>query len=115
MISREKIMNEARKRIIELHEKFGLNPNVLKYFNEGNVYYSYLTGGGFIGSIDDITYDERYEKAVKEFEKEYGGYVVYHAIETKTAFGDMVSLLYVSPCEDEWKYDRVNKDGYLYA
>lgn len=44
------IKNEAINRIKTLIEKCNLNPNVLKYFEEGKEYYSYLTGG-FLGSI----------------------------------------------------------------
>ena len=98
---------EAKKRILELTEKMGLNPNVLKYFEEGKVYYSYLTAGGFIGSIDTIAHDSRYEEAVKNFEREYEGNIVFHAIETITEWGEMLSLLYVGNNPDEWEVERL--------
>lgn len=107
---KEKIKKEAEKRIKELTEKYHLNPNILKYFKEGRVYYSYLTAYGMIGSIDTISYDKRYEDAVKEFEEKYEGYMVYHAIEDITEFGEMLSLLYVSTHEEEWEFERCVDD-----
>jgi hypothetical protein len=95
--TRTEIINEAIRRLEQLVDKMRLNSNVIKYFKQGKVYYSYITGG-IIGSIDTITYDPRYEIVVKEFEEEYEGCVVYHAIE----FGSMLSLLFVSNNKDTW-------------
>ena len=107
---KEKKRTEAVKRIEGLTAEFELNPNIIKYFKEGKVYYSYLTGGGMIGSIDIISYIPKYEEIVKAFEEEYNC-LVYHAIED--SFG-MLSLLYVSDDEEEWPYER--PDGkYLYV
>lgn len=116
----DEMKKEAISRIKELIKNFNLNPNVLKYFEEGKIYYSYLTAGGFMGSIDTIDYDSRYSKFVKEFE-EKTGYMVYHAIET----GNSLSILFVSNPNNEnlddeqqnseWKYERVSKDGVLYC
>lgn len=97
---KEKQKKEALRRIKLLIKKLGLNPNVEKYFKEGKIYYSYLTAGGFLASIDTITYDERYEAVVKAFEKQYDA-LVYHAIET----GNSIALLFVSKWESDWKYD----------
>ena len=55
---------EAERRIDELTEAFHLNPNIKKYFREGKVYYSYITGG-IIGSIDTIEYDARYAQVIR--------------------------------------------------
>lgn len=82
----------ALENIEKLINKLGLNPNVKKYFEEGKVYYSYLTAGGWMGSIDDIEYDKRYPSIVAECEKKHNC-LVYHAIES----GDMLSLLFVTP------------------
>lgn len=94
---------EGQRRMDSLVEMYGLNPNLSKYLKEGKVYYSYVTGGGMIGSVDAITYDPRYERIVKDFEEEIGGYV-YHCIET----GNMLTLLYVGsePSEWEWSFGR---------
>lgn len=110
----EEIKAEAVHRIEELTKKYQLNPNILRYFKEGRVYYSYLTAGGFMASIDTIEYDPRYAAAVREFEKTFAGYKVYHAIESMTGFGTMLCLLYVGPDADEWEMQRLNGD-YLYS
>ncbi len=107
MVEREMAVNEAKKRIKELTDKYDLNPNILCYFEEGKLYYSYLTFGGIVGSIDTISYDELYENAVKKFEAENPGYVVYHAIETNTRIGKMLSLLYVGADSDNWPAERL--------
>ena len=105
------IKEEAINRINTLIEKCKLNPNVLKYFNEGKVYYSYLTAGGFMGSIDTISYDKNYEKAVKDFETKHPDYIVYHAIESITAHGKLLSLLYVGDDNEEWETERLDSNN----
>ena len=92
----KKQAQEAIARINTLVRQCGLNPKIAKYSNEGKIYYSYLTAGGLMGSIDTITYDPKYAEAVRQFESLFRGSKVYHAIETKTGFGTMLSLLYVS-------------------
>lgn len=105
---RKRAKNEAISRLQELTVKYKLNPNILSYFKDDKVYYSYLTGGGILGSIDTISYDSRYEKAVRDFESEHKGCVVYHAIESKTACGDMLSLLFVGDRPEEWEFERLS-------
>lgn len=115
----DEMKKEATFRIKELINNFNLNPNVVKYFEEGKIYYSYLTAGGLMGSIDTIDYDSRYSKFVNEFE-EKTGYTVYHAIET----GHSLSILFVT-CPDEgldneeqneiWQDERVTDDGVVYC
>ena len=56
-------------------------------------------------------------KAINEFEKEYNAYV-YHIIYTKSNFGNLYSMLYVSNNAEEWKADRKdlqNKECYAYV
>lgn len=102
----EKMKNEAINRLGILERNFGLNPNVRKYFIDNRLYYSYLTAGGFMGSIDTIQYDPRYEEIVRKFEKE-NGCLVYHVIESD----NMLSLLFVSDNEDIWSDERPNTSG----
>lgn len=109
--TKTEIKNEATNRIRTLTEKCNLNPNVLKYFNEGKVYYSYLTASGFMGSIDTISYDKNYEKAVKDFEAKHPNCQVYHAIESITAHGKLLSLLYVSDDKEEWQSERFESNN----
>lgn len=105
------IKEEAINRINTLIEKCKLNPNVMKYFNEDKVYYSYLTAGGFMGSIDTISYDKNYEKAVKDFETKHPDCLVYHAIESITAHGKLLSLLYVGDDNEEWETERLDSNN----
>lgn len=84
-------LQEANDRLKKLVRKFDLNPNLVKYWNEGKLYYSYLTGGGLLASIDTITYDPNYQKLVEEYETKTGN-LVYHAVES----GHLLNLLYVS-------------------
>lgn len=105
----EDMKKEALERLGILEEIYGLNPNVKKYFSEGKLYYSYLTAGGVMGSIDTINYDKRYASLVEEFEKQTDN-IVYHVIES----GKYISLLFVSFDHDEWEKERPNDLG-VYA
>lgn len=113
---REKQKQEALQRMEVLIEKFNLNPNLHNYLFEDKLYYSYLTAGGLLGSIDTVSYEEENERICQEFEEKYGAYV-YHAIESETIYGKMVALLYVSKNEQEWEYERLSADyitAYVY-
>ena len=110
-VTKVEIKEEAINRIKTLIEKCNLNPNVLKYFKEDKVYYSYLTAGGFLGSIDTISYEKTYEQAVKKFETNHPNYLVYHAIETITAHGKLLSLLYVSDMKEDWESERLESNN----
>lgn len=110
MDKREKMKEEAVSRLRNLISSLNLNPNLVKYFKQGKVYYSYLTAGGMVGSIDTIDYIPKYAEIIKKFEKTYEG-IVYHAVED--CFG-MLSLLYVSKNEEDWPFERP-EGKYLYA
>lgn len=99
--SEEQMRNEASSRLTQLSATLGLNPNVVNYWAEGCLYYSYLTAGGFMGSIDKIEYDPSYVDVVKQFESEYD-LLVYHVIES----GSALILLSVSNDADEWEFER---------
>lgn len=56
-------------------------------------------------------------RAINNFEKNYNAYV-YHIIYTKSNFGNLYSMLYVSNNTEEWKADRKdlqNKECYAYV
>ena len=93
---------EASSRLVQLISDLGLNSKVVNYWNEARLYYSYLTAGGYMGSIDKIEHDPQYVDVVKKFEEEYGS-MVYHVIESN----DALILLSVSNDDDEWKYERL--------
>ena len=97
------MFNEAINRIESLENNYDLNGNVKKYFLEGKLYYSYMTAGGYMGSIDTIDYEPNYRRIADEFEMKTG-FVVYHAIE----WNDTLSLLYVSNNKDQWPDERPN-------
>ncbi|MBM7635908.1 hypothetical protein [Streptococcus saliviloxodontae] len=112
---------EALRRLQQMEERFQgkLNPNIRKYFSEDRLYYSYLTAGGIIGSIDTISYNPEYENVVREFE-ERRNKLVYHVIET----GNSLALLYVSlPTSDlngekllgEWEEEMLSDDNSVLA
>ncbi len=107
-IDREKQMKEALERLTMLEDLFELNPNIKNYFKEGKLYYSYLTGGGYIGSVDTISYDKRYAAIVRGFEAQTS-YLVYHAIECKGT----IALLYVSDDYNQWLEERPLSSGVL--
>ena len=95
---------EAALRLKWLIRKQGLNPSVLKYFKQGKIYYSWMTAGGFMGSVDTITYEPLYVQIVQEAER-LSGIHVYHAVETYD-FGRELILLYVEQDFREWEYSR---------
>lgn len=99
---------EALERLKTLENLFGLNPNVRKYFEAGRLYYSYITGGGYLGSIDTIHYNPQYAEIVGAFEAQTS-YLVYHVIES----GNNLSLFYVSNDEKEWPAERPIPAGVL--
>ncbi len=103
----KKQFNEAIERLLIMEKLYKINPNIRKYFSEGKLYYSYITGG-ILGSIDTINYDERYAKIVRAFE-EKTSYLVYHVIESDNA----ISLLFVSNDCDHWETERPTSSGVL--
>lgn len=110
--SKEKMKEEASLRLEQLISHLGLNPKVATYWNEGRLYYSYLTAGGFMGSIDEIEYDPQNVAAVKQFEEEYGS-MVYHVIESNST----LIFLSVSNDPDEWQFERLESNrimAYVY-
>ena len=109
----EKMKAEALTRLEELCDEMGLNPKVYDYFNEGKLYYSYLTAGGYMGSIDTINYDKRYVDAVKAIEKETGA-LVYHVIETQVKNAVLLALLYVSKYTEDWMTEHL-ENNLIYA
>ena len=109
-ISKEAKKEEAIKRLEELTEKFNLRPNILKYFKEDKLYYSYITCNGLLGTIDTINYDKWYAEVVDRFEEEYDC-LVYHVIET----GNTIALLFVSDNKEEWEFETLCCGQYVFA
>lgn len=103
MLTKQK--KEAAIRLRKLTDAFDLNTHLCEYLAEDKVYYSYLVAGLF-GCIDTITYDENNYKVCQDFEKKRNAFV-YHAIESHTPYGKMLTLLFVSENESEWEYERL--------
>lgn len=113
-MNKHEVKLEAKKRIKHLMKEFNLSPEVLKDFEKGKINYSFLTEiqytGIRVGVIEPVERDERYFKAIKEFEKEYDGYIVYHAVKAHNEYGEMLSLLYVSNDPENWEGERPYKN-----
>lgn len=71
MTLQERKKTEALERLSQLEKLYGLNPKVRKYFAEGKLYYSYITGG-VIGSIDTITLTRGMPTSRKRFRNSMG-------------------------------------------
>ncbi len=95
---------EAMDRLKWLVKHLGLNPNVRRYFKQGRLYYSYLTAGGFMGSVDTISYDPRYEQIVRQTEKQFG-ILVYHVIESYS-YGPELVMLCIEHDWRDWEISR---------
>jgi len=104
---RELQKNEALKRM----QMMNLLPEVVNDFkNNQKLYKSEFNG---------ILYwlDKEEQAIVEKFEKEYGG-MVFHIIKDYTEFGKLLSLLYVSQTQEEWKRDRIcikNNEAFCYV
>lgn len=109
-ISKEAKKEEAVKRLEELTKTFNLRPNILKYFKEDKLYYSYITCKGLLGTIDTINYDKRYAEVVDRFAEEYDC-LVYHVIET----GNTIALLFVSNNKEGWEFETLCCGQYVFA
>ena len=110
-------MNNNKKvdeAIVRL-KMLGVHQNVIDDF----------TGKGYYKGKRVINYSERgilywvendkWKEIISQFEKKYNA-LVYHVIYSRTNFGNMLSLLYVSDDEEEWEMDRgAIIEGYSYA
>lgn len=91
---KEKMMQEAVKRMEALH----IISNAISEFKKGIINKSEY--GGFLYWLND-----KEKELVKKFQEDTGA-IVYACILNHMEFGDCLSLLYVSPHEEEWEYDR---------
>ena len=107
---------EALKRLKILQSQYELMDNVVNEFeSEGTVYYSEYINKIQQGILYWVSNEKEFEDAIKEFEKEHTS-IVYHVMLAPTEFGDMLSLLYVSPHQEEWERDIEElKEGYPLA
>ena len=98
--------NEALNRLRILQMKYGLLENVIKEFQaDDTIYYSEYINKNIQGILYWISNEEEYVNAIKEFEEKHQA-KVYHAILSPMEYGRILSVLYVSQHQDEWKMDR---------
>lgn len=98
---------EAIARLGALTRRFHLYQNILNYYKQGRVYYSYICGM-FLSSIDTIEYDPRYVKLMADFEARTQS-MVYHAIEFGRS-SEYLALLSVSSNPESWPSERLHGD-----
>ena len=125
----ESMRKEALSRMKALTEKFGLNPNLFNYLEQGELYYSYRVSGWAWGCIDKISYDPNYAEVVDRFQKESGS-MVYHAIESRFKINAetseissdetpeeivLLTMLFVSQSAEDWDIERIAEEGYCFA
>ena len=104
---------EALERLTILQKQYGLMETVLKEFKENNtIYYSEYINQNIQGILYWVSNKDEYTEIVEEFEKKNNA-LVYHIISTPVIYGGtLLSMLYVSKNQDEWKRDREDlKDG----
>ena len=103
-VTKETMYEEAKERL----KLLGLHKNVLREFVQNHtVYYSERNqmGKAAYGILYWIRNNPRWQNEIQKLEEE-NGIVVYHAIHSYTAFGEVLDLLYVSKYSEEWEYDR---------
>ena len=113
-IKQEKINKEARERISILR-KMGLETAEESLNNE--ILFSKPVN--IFGHVSGINFSFKEDKelyAIKEeFEKDYDS-KVYYGMYMETAFGRLLTLLYVDEFEENWEQERKDlKRGSLYA
>lgn len=91
-------VEEQRKECLTRLKLSGLCSQVIKDFEQGQLYKTERLG---------ILYylNDREIAVVKDFEKKHNA-VVYHILHTNTEFGELLAILYVSKCKEEWEIDR---------
>lgn len=102
MTLREKQKAEALKRMSILK----IMKEVREDFkNNDRVYYSERQNSIFNATLYWVSNSERYVQIIKDFEKKHNA-LVYHCQLTHLAFGDCLTLLFVSKYENEWNGDK---------
>ena len=91
---------EAKDRLDKLVSKYNMNKCIYKdYIESGELYYT-----DFNGIVRKLS-SSIYEKVVKSICESHG-IVPYYVIMTKTSFGDLINILFVSKYEEDWRVER---------
>ena len=103
------IIEKKKQEAIERMKLLDLYPNVIKEFEKENVV-NLSENGGFLYWLND-----EQKEIVSDFEQEHDS-LVYHVIHDYAAFGELLTLFYVSDYEEEWEDDVEDlKVGYALA
>lgn len=108
-VSLDEMKQEAIARMRDLKL---WNPCVRRFDQKVPVV-QFSEGLGTTYDIDAQT-EPKMAKAIADFERETGS-LVYHAIHGAYEFGECLTLLFVSPHKGEWKWERRDANGCLYA
>lgn len=110
------LKEQQKQEALERMHMLKIMGNVRNAFRQSErVFYSERQNKFFDGILYWLDNKEEYIKIKNDFENEYGA-LVYHAQLTHTAFGNLLSFLYVSKHEDEWNDDKsMLKHGTTYA
>lgn len=102
-------IEEKRKEAVERMKALHLYPNIIEEFESDGIL-NLSEGGGFLYWLSD-----QQKEYVDDLESEYN-LLVYHVIHSFTAFGELLTFLYVSDEKNEWTYDREDlEEGYACA
>lgn len=114
--TKQERVEEAKQRLATL-TKHGLHPNVLSDFRHGVLNYSerIRLGKHPMGALYWLDNEERFAKAVHEFEKEFEC-TAYHVTHEHTNIGETLTVFYVTSERDEWELDRADmEDNHICA
>ena len=101
----KKQMEEALKRM----ELLKMSKQCIEAFKNNKVWES----EGY-GALYEVNEDE--QQIIDEFEASHKEYLVYHMIHDIFEFGEVYTLLYISPYEEEWEQDKQDlKEGYAFV
>lgn len=92
--------NEAKDRLDKLVSNYNMNKQIYKdYIESGELYYT-----DFNGIVRKLS-NSLYEKVVKSICESHE-MVPYYVIMTRTSFGDLINILFVSKYEEDWRIER---------
>ena len=95
---------EAVKRLNTLHEKYGINEDIIKNFEDGKL--SISTDDSNTIEVSILPEDSHLMDLVHKFEKKTNS-VVYHVVNTSDV---LFSLLFVSRNKEDWPEERPDGD-----
>jgi hypothetical protein len=94
---------EMKQEALERMKLWQLHENVIREFRDDGVL-NYSDRGILYWLTDE------WQILISNWEKESGN-LAYHAVFNQTTFGDLLTVLYVSPEKEEWPLDREDIEG----